>query len=213
MSPVSPGRYAGVRRRRRVGGHPAGGNPAPRRCRRPACVAAVAGMAAHHGFELGNGVGLVWQPELGLGPAAGLWVVGLVGWAAIAARGSKRWDRLLAVLSGAGIAGVVVHFTLWPWKRNRVGIPVLTEAEGLSPGLLPAYNAILQAWGLASLLSLAELDPRRWRWALVGCASLPLLRRSARHHFTWATDQAANHPAWWNRGLRPPASGSAPTIH
>jgi len=165
-------------------------------------VAAAAGTAAHHGFELGNGIGLVWQPELGLTGSGAFWVVELGLWFLVAARGSRRWDGVLALLSGAGLAGVIVHFTLWPWRRNRFGIPVLTEAEGLPPSRLPAYNTILGLWGLASILSLLELSPSRRRWALVGLAGLPLLRRSARHHFAWATTEADVHPAWWNRGLR-----------
>ena len=165
-------------------------------------MAAAAGTAAHHGFELGSGVGLVWQPELGLTGSGTFWVAELGLWSLVAARGSQRWDGVLALLSGAGLAGVIVHFTLWPWRRNRFGIPVLTEAEGLPPSRLPAYNTILGLWGLASILSLLELSPSRRRWALVGLAALPLLRRSARHHFAWATTEAELHPAWWNRGLR-----------
>jgi hypothetical protein len=163
---------------------------------------AVAGTAAHHSFELGNGVGLVWQPELGLGGAGTLWVIQLGLWSWMAARGGKRWDRILAMLSGSGIAGVVVHFTLWPWKRNRFGIPVLTEAEGLPASRLPAYNAILGLWGLASMVSLLELTPSRRRWALTGLVALPIFRLSARHHFNWASAQATENPAWWNRGFR-----------
>ena len=188
------------------------GRTARRRVSRPLSLLAAAGTAAHHSFELGNGVGLVWQPELGLTGAGTFWVVELSLWSWLAARGSSRWDRVLAVLAGAGLAGVIVHFTLWPWKRNRLGIPVLTEAEGLPPSRLPAYNAILGLWGSASILSLLELTPSRRRWALVGLAGLPLLRQSARHHFAWAVVQADEHPAWWNRGFRsgprttPPAS-------
>jgi hypothetical protein len=177
-------------------------------------VVAVAGAAAHHGFELGNGVGLVWQPELGLGGAGALWVVQLGLWSWMAARGGRKWDRVLAMLAGSGVAGVVVHFTLWPWKRNRFGLPVLTEAEGLPASRLPAYNTILGVWGLASALSILELSPARRRWALVGLIALPVFRVSARHHFTWASAQSAENPAWWNRGFRagrPDASTPAST--
>jgi hypothetical protein len=41
----------------------------------------------------------------------------------------------------------------------------------------------------------------------VGFATLPLLRRSARHHFSWLEQQARTSPAWWNRGVA--AAGSA----
>ncbi|HEY1988685.1 MAG TPA: hypothetical protein VGG43_04420 [Acidimicrobiales bacterium] len=182
-----------------------------RRVSRPLSLVAVAGTAAHHSFELGNGVGLVWQPELGLGGAGALWVVQLGLWSWMAARGGKRWDPVLAMLAGSGMAGVVVHFTLWPWKRNRFGIPVLTEAEGLPASRLPAYNTILGVWGLASALSVLELSPSRRRWALFGLAALPVLRLSARHHFKWAVVQSEQNPAWWNRGFRSGVPTPTPT--
>ncbi|HWE71141.1 MAG TPA: hypothetical protein VG205_12285 [Acidimicrobiales bacterium] len=165
-------------------------------------LVAVAGTAAHHGFELGNGVGLVWQPELGLGGAGAVWTVQLGLWSWMAARGGRQWDRVLAMLAGSGMAGVVVHFILWPWKRNRFGIPALTEAEGLPASRLPAYNTILGVWGLTSALSLLELSPSRRRWALIGLVALPVFRLSARHHFNWAVVQSEENPAWWNRGFR-----------
>ena len=140
--------------------------------------------AAHHGFELSSGVGLVLQPELGLGPASALWGTGIPVWIILAARGDRRWDKLLAVWSGAALGGVLVHFLLWPSSLNRLGIPVLTDAEGLSPSGLPPYNVLLHVWGVASALSIVrDLRPGTRRWALVGLAMLPLLRRSAQHHF------------------------------
>ena len=112
-----------------------------------------------------------------------------------------RWDPLLAAWSGASLAGVVVHFTLWPWRHNKLGIPVLTEAEGLSSSSLPAYNALLYAWAAASALSIIrEVRPGARRWALAGLATEPLLRRSAQHHFSWLKQEAIMNPAWWNRG-------------
>ncbi len=164
---------------------------------------AVAGLtAAHHGFELASGVGLVLQPELGLAGSAGLWAVQLPLWVAVANRGGTRSDRLLAAWSGAALAGALVHFWLWPWRRSRVGIPVLAEAEGLAPARLPTYTALLYAWGAASVLSILREVPRgERRWALLGLASLPLLRVSAGHHFAWIRRQSVTNPQWWNRGV------------
>jgi hypothetical protein len=175
--------------------------PGPRTVLRPWTVGTAGLTAAHHGFELVSGVGLVLQPELGLGPAGALWGTQLPLWAVLAARGDRRWDRLLAAWSGAAAAGVVVHFLLWPWRRSRLGLPVLTEAENLSTGSLPAYNTILYLWGAASVLSiLREVPAGTRRWALVGLATLPLLRASARHHFSWLAQVAVTDPRWWNRG-------------
>jgi hypothetical protein len=99
------------------------------------------------------------------------------------------------------LAGVVVHFSLWPWRRNTLGIPVLTEAEGLSSSTLPAYNSLLYVWAIASISSvIREVRPGARRWALVGLATVPLSRRSAQHHFSWLKEEALTNPAWWNRG-------------
>jgi len=173
------------------------------RVRRPFAVAAAVGTAAHHSFELASGVGLVWQPELGLGRAAAGWAVELAGWMALAARGGRRADPVLAALAGASLAGVAVHFVLWPWKLGPGrALPVLTEAEGLSPEQLPAYNAILWCWALAAAGSLVFEVPRpSRRWALAGGVALPLFVASARHHFEWVKEQAESNPAWWNRGV------------
>ena len=174
-----------------------------RKLKRPWTALAAAATAAHHGFELSNGIGLVWQPELGLAGAGALWGIQLPVWIALAAKGSNRWDKLLAVWSGASVGAALVHFLLWPWRRSSLGIPVLTEAEGLSSSRLPAYNALLYVWFAGSVLSIArEIPPRDRRWALLGLATLPLLGWSAKHHFSWLTHQAATNPAWWNRGVR-----------
>jgi hypothetical protein len=158
--------------------------------------------AAHHGFELTSGVGLVWQPELGLGASGVLWGAQIPIWLTLAVKGDRRWDRVLAALSGTALAGVCVHFLIWPWRRNRLGLPALTEAEGLAPTVLPAYNALLHLWGVACALSIArEVQPGARRWSLLGLAALPLLRRSAQHHFSWLIEEAARNPAWWNRGV------------
>jgi hypothetical protein len=170
--------------------------------RRPWTMATGMLTAAHHGFELSNGVGLVLQPELGLGFAGALWGTGIPVWIRLAAKGDNtRWDPLLAVWSGASLAGVVVHFSLWPWRRNKLGVPVLTEAEGLPSSSLPVYNALLQVWAMASALSIIrEVRPGARRWALVGLGTVPLLRKSAQHHFSWLKHEALTNPAWWNRG-------------
>jgi hypothetical protein len=158
--------------------------------------------AAHHLFELGAGTGLVFQPYVGLARAVGLWGSALPAWWVVARRGSHRWDGPLAFAAGLSVGGTAVHFSLWRWEVRR-GVPVLVEAEGLRPDQLPAYNALLYAWGLSGLAALIADTPKRARpWAMAGMlASLPL-RMSARHHFQWIKVQARERPAWWNRALR-----------
>ena len=176
--------------------------PGPVRIRRPWSAGTAVLTAAHHGFELATGVGLVLQPELGLGGSGALWGTQLPAWLAMASRGGPRWDRVLAVWSGAALAGVTVHFALWPLRRSRIGLPVLAEAEGLDSRGLAFYNAVLYAWGVASAMSLALEIPRgRRRWAVVGLATLPVQLMSARHHFEWVRDEAEERLAWWNRAL------------
>jgi hypothetical protein len=170
--------------------------------RRPLHALTAVATAAHHGFELAAGTGLVFQPYIGLRGASVLWTIGLPGWFAAAARGSRAWDRPLAFLAGLSIGGAAVHFSLWPWER-KAGIPLLMEAEGLKPDQLPAYNAVLYTWALSALAALAIDTPRGARkWALAGALAAAPLRFSARHHFTWVRDQAQTNPAWWNRALR-----------
>lgn len=174
-----------------------------RKLQRPWTVLTAALTAAHHGFELSNAIGLVLQPELGLVGAGALWGTQIPVWVTLAGRGSKRWDRLLAVWSGAAFGAAIVHFLLWPWRRSNLGLPVLTEAEGLGASRLPAYNTLLYMWGAASAISVVREIPRSDRpWALVGLATLPLMRLSAKHHFSWLVEQAATNPAWWNRGVQ-----------
>ena len=170
---------------------------------RPWTTLTAAFTAAHHGFELSNGIGLVGQPELGLVGAGLLWGTQIPTWIALAAKGGRRWDRLLAMWSGAALGRVMIHFLIWPLRRNAVGIPVLAEAEGLDDSKLPAYTALLYGWGAAAVLSIAlEVPARERRWALLGLAAMPVLRRAAGHHFSWIVDQAATRPAWWNRGVQ-----------
>ena len=179
-----------------------------RRIRRPFSVLTAVGTAAHHGYELASGVGIVAQPELGLRGALALWGVSLPTWAGLAARGTSRWDRLIAALAGVSLAGVATHYLLWPVEVRR-GIPFLSEAEGLEPRQLRAYNAVLHGWALAGAASLlAEVPRGQRRWALAGLATMPLAKAGATYHFRWAHEQAETNPAWWNRGLqgKPPVA-------
>jgi len=175
---------------------------ASRRVRRPLALGAAAGTALHHGFELASGVGLVGQPELGLVGAGALWTAQILGWAALAARGPRRANAVLAALDGASLAGIATHFILWPSQLDRAGLPVLSEAEGLSPWQMPAYNALLRAWAAASAGSIVLEVPRgSRRWAVLGGALLPVFVVSARHHFQWVRQQAEINPTWWNRAI------------
>jgi hypothetical protein len=116
--------------------------------------------------------------------------------------GDERFDRILALSNGAAFAGALVHFVQWPWEL-RHGIPTLTEAEGMTPEKLPAYNAILQLWAAAGALALAtETPPRARRWAVAGLLTGEPLRRSAVRHVKWARERAFEEPEKWSPVLR-----------
>jgi hypothetical protein len=170
--------------------------------RRPLTALTALGAAAHHTYELSAGVGLVWQPQMGLPGSLAFWSVNLPTLAWAAARAPERFDKPLAFAAGTGLGGMAVHFTIWPWTTRR-GLPMLTEAEGLSARQLPAYNAILWFWALASIGALLREVPKgSRRWFALGVLNALPLRASAKHHFRWATEQAHTNPAWWNRGLQ-----------
>ena len=170
--------------------------------RRPFGFLAALGTAAHHGFEVRSGVGLVFEPFLGRRGAAAVWSVALPAWILMAARGSSRLDGPLAFNAASALAGAAVHFVQWPWSLKN-GLPMLDEAEGLTEEQLPAYNAILWSWALAAALAVAAEAPRSaWPWALAGLCTGEPLRRSAQHHFQWARRQAELEPERWSPALR-----------
>jgi hypothetical protein len=173
------------------------------RLRRPFAAASALGALAHHGFETRAGVGLVFEPQLGRRGAIALWGVLFPLMFLSAARGGRLDERLSAVNAGIGAAGVAVHFAAWPWSLHD-GIPMLDEAEGLTEEQLPAYNAVLWFWLLTSVLSLArEAGPGSRRLGLVaGLINFPILLASARHHFSWAREQAELEPERWSPALR-----------
>ena len=169
---------------------------------RPFSAVCAVATAGHHGFELDAGVGLVFEPFLGRRGALALWGMALPGWLAMALSGDERFDRVLALNNAMGLAGGIVHFAEWPWEL-RGAVPTLTHAEGLPPERVPAYNRVLRAWIASGALALLFETPRRARpWALLGLALGEPLRRSARHHFRWAREQARREPEKWSPLLR-----------
>lgn len=165
-------------------------------------LAMVAGAAVHHGFELGAGAGLMLQRELGLPGAVLTWATVLPGLGMATWRRPSHAQRLLAAATGANLAAVVVHYALWPWHL-RLGVPVLTSAEGLAPDHLPAYNSVLVSWGAAGLGALLRDVPvGQRRWALAGFVAALPLRQHAVRHFRWLRQQSRTNPAWWNRAPR-----------
>jgi hypothetical protein len=168
---------------------------------RPFSALTALGTAGHHTFEVRSGVGLVFEPFLGRRGALVLWSVLLPGHLVLSLDDS-RFERQLALANGAALAGGLVHFAEWPWEL-RGALPSLTEAEGMTPDRVPAYNRVLQSWVLAGALALLLETPRRaLPWALAGLALGEPFRRSARHHFRWARERAREEPERWSPALR-----------
>lgn len=171
------------------------------RLRRPFAAASTLGLLAHNSFETGAGVGLVFEPQLGRRGATVLWSALIPLGLLAAARGGRGAERLSAFNAGIGAAGVAVHFKAWPWSLHG-GLPMLDEAEGLREDQLPAYNAVLWAWGIASAFSLLTETRRGSRgFALAGLLNFPILLASAQHHFRWAREQAKLDPERWSAAL------------
>lgn len=173
------------------------------RSHRPFTALTALGTGMHHAFELGAGVGLVFEPFLGRRGAIALWATGLPAWALAAWIGrGEPIEKWLALNNGAGLAGGFVHFAEWPWEL-RHGIPHLVQAEGMTAERLAPYNAVLHCWILAGALAVALETPRHARrWALAGLLLGEPLRRSAVHHFRWAREQAERDPDHWSAALR-----------
>jgi hypothetical protein len=171
------------------------------RLRRPFAAGSTLGLFAHNAFETRAGVGLVFEPQLGRRGSRAFWA-GLIPLGLLAAARGGKWDeRLSALNAGIGVAGVAVHFKAWPWSLHG-GLPMLDEAEGLREDQLPAYNAVLWAWGISSALSLLTETERGSRgFALAGLLQFPVLLASADHHFRWAREQAKRDPERWSAAL------------
>lgn len=171
------------------------------RLRRPFAALSTLGLFAHNAFETRAGVGLVFEPQLGRRGSYALWGALIPLGLAAAARDGKWNERLSALNAGVGVAGVAVHFKAWPWSLHD-GLPMLDEAEGLREDQLPAYNAVLWAWGIASTISLLTETRRGSRgFAVAGLLHFPILLASAQHHFRWAREQAKREPERWSAAL------------
>jgi hypothetical protein len=169
---------------------------------KPWSLLALAGTAAHHGFERWAGVGMVLEPLLGRRRTNGFWSAMFTWWLAEALSGRPGGSGWRAWAAGTSVAGSVVHFADWPWSLRWGFLPWLDEAEGLTSDLVPPYNVILWTWlvgGSASALAETERGDRRW--LALGLAMAPVLRASARHHFAWAREQARLDPENWSQEL------------
>jgi hypothetical protein len=173
-----------------------------RRPFQPLNALATLGAAAHNGFERYAGVGVFLEPWIGRRATNILWSVTLPVGFLRALIGNERDGPMLAFNAGIAIAGMGVHFADWPWSLRWGFLPWLDEAEGLTPEQLPYYNALLWAWLVGGIGSVAlETKGEHRKYAIAGIATAPLLLESARHHFAWAKQQARRDPEHWSAAL------------
>ena len=168
--------------------------------RRPWTRLASAAMAGHVFFELGAGVGMPFASVLGPLPAAAVWATATG--AVQKAAGSPSRDTTLAVVNGAGLAAAVAHLAGWPRRRTRLGLPWLTDCEGLGPELMRWYNPIVYAGGVAAAAALVRENRAAPRWArLVPLLLVPALVRVQHVEHQRLRRLAVRRPGWWNRRL------------
>ncbi|MEV6256583.1 hypothetical protein AB0L97_25320 [Nocardia sp. NPDC051911] len=168
---------------------------------------ATLGGFGHNAFERWAGVGVFLEPELGRRATNVLWSLTPVLMWRKAFRNRPDDGPALAFNAGIAVASVLVHFTDWPWSLRYGFLPWLDEAEGLHPNQLPAYNIVLWTWfagGLGSIL--VETRRENLKFAAAGLAAGPLLLASARHHFTWAREQAHSGDTAWSSAFVEKAS-------
>ncbi len=198
------GPLAAPRGRGAPGDRGSGDADQPRRRARvkPLSLLALAGTAAHHGFERWAGVGLVLEPWLGRRRAEVFWSAIFAWWLTEAVTGREGASGFRAWGAGMSVAGAVVHFADWPWSLRWGFLPWLDEAEGLTPERVPAYNTILWVWLVGGAASgLFETGAATAAGSRSGWPAHPAMRASARHHFAWAREQARRDPESWSPEL------------
>jgi hypothetical protein len=177
---------------------------------RPCTRGAIVGLAAHVFFELGAGVGLPAASVLGPLPAATLWAGSTVAALRGAARAPVSGDTGFAIGNAAALTVVLGHLTGWPRRSTVLGLPWLTDCEGLGRELMPAYNAILYSSGAAALAALlAENRCARRPVTLLPLLFVPIVVRAQRAEHRRLLRNARQRPRWWNRRLR--AGSAAPS--
>lgn len=157
-------------------------------------------------LELAAGVGMPGVSLIGPAPAAMAWAGSTrVVWRIAHSKAGRR-DQALQIYNGLALTAVVAHYAAWPRKRTWIGVPWLTECEGLRGDLMVAYNLILLGTGAAA--SIALVRENRSAHAVSGLAPLllvPAFGHVQHREHTRLVMTAEERPAWWNRRLIPPA--------
>jgi hypothetical protein len=167
---------------------------------RPLTRLGVVGLAGHVCFELAAGVGVPLASVIGPGPAAGLWAATT----RMTLRGVGRPEgaALAGLVNGFGVAAMIAHFSAWPRRRTRLGLPWLEDCEGLGADLMPAYNTILYLTAAAAVGGLLRESTHRFALGIVlPMVAAPLLAAGQRWEYLRLRQQAQRRPTWWYRRL------------
>ncbi|WP_345632993.1 hypothetical protein [Rugosimonospora acidiphila] len=154
-------------------------------------------------FELGAGVGMPLASVLGPVATPSLWALTTGCVWRIAGAEHAIADALSAMVNGFGIAAVTAHLGGWPTRRTRIGLPWLTECEGLGSELMPLYNTTLYLSGVTALLALIRekrTTGPRLPAAMLGL--VPVLIAFQHWEHRRLRRQAHTRPGWWTRRLR-----------
>ncbi|HEY0509284.1 MAG TPA: hypothetical protein VGD12_14605 [Blastococcus sp.] len=168
--------------------------------RRPWTRAATAGAGAHVLYELVAGVAMPFASRWGPGAAAAFWASSTAAAFHQAGRRPAARDDVFGALNGLYLSAVIAHFLGWP-RTTLMGLPWLTECEGLTGPVIAPYNVILHVSGIAAIGGLVETRRGAAWGALVLLLSVPWLLGEQRREFGRRVGQAQKHPAWWNRRL------------
>ncbi len=119
-------------------------------------------------------------------PAAMGWGTSTAVVLRMARRADKRHEAGFGVVNGLFLTAVLAHFIYWP-KRWTLGVPRLSECEGLRATMLLPYNGIPLISALSAEAGLLENGLRLQR---MECRGLRI--------------EARRNPRWWNRRLQTP---------
>lgn len=162
---------------------------------------ATVAAGAHIFYELLAGVGMPFASRMGPRGAGALWATSTVAAYHQAGRQPASRDAVFSVLNGLYLSAVIAHFLAWP-RTKKMGLPWLTECEGLTGPVIAPYNVILDVSGVAAVAGLVENRGGRVWGALVPLALVPVLLREQHREFGRLLVQARVQPGWWNRRLR-----------
>lgn len=161
-------------------------------------------LGAHVFYELVSGVAMPFASVVGPVPAAMGWGTSTGMVLRMARRADRSHDAVFGVVNGMFLTAVLAHFIYWP-KRWTVGVPSLSQCEGLRGKILLPYNGILYVSAFSAVAGLFENGRRAAvRGVMVPLVGVPVVLQLQRIEFRRLRLQARRNPRWWNRRLQTP---------